>query len=353
MAFTRSGRLSTLEAARGLAALAVVSFHTNSAAQFIGHDLLKPLTAGEHGVDFFFVLSGFIMFFVHRGDFGQPQRARDYLMKRFIRLFPILWFVVGTCLLAKAAIGEPASLSVAGTSLFLYPSAERPYPLVLWTLRHEIVFYLAFGVLVLSRRGGLLLFAVWGSACMAQFILVALGRPIEGVGAFLLSSFQLDFFMGGLLAEAHRRRTFRPTFLPLFLGLVLVAALVTLEQTMPFHRQDPLDYVSPPAMLGTLALGFAFTVVLHGLLCIEPVVTPPNWLLELGAASYAIYLVHTPLNSLSQRLVVSLPPGFSHLIIGVVGVWGGLIVHRRLERPLTMALRGGTLLRRAASEPAR
>lgn len=332
-------KLETVEAARGIAALAVVVFHTNAAALFIGHDFFAPFSAGEHGVDFFFVLSGFIIFFAHGDEIGDRRRARDYVVKRFIRLFPILWIVAGSGLLAKAMIGEPVSLSVAGTSLFLYPSLERPYPLVLWTLRHELLFYLAFLVLIISRKAGAMLFGVWTAACLVQLGAVASGHPIEGVAAFLASSYHLDFIMGAALAAAHNRWNFSASPVPLLVGIALVVTWVVIEQTAPFHRHDVVDYLSLPAVLGTLCMGTAFTIVLHGLLRIEPIVKVPKVLIDLGSASYAIYLIHTPLNSLSQRLAVFLPSGLSHLFIAAIGVAGGVALHRWGERPLSESLR--------------
>ncbi|MCR2346177.1 hypothetical protein NSP34_25335, partial [Salmonella enterica] len=37
---------------------------------------------GNLGVDFFFVLSGFIIVFAHYKDINQPKRAPEYLLKR-------------------------------------------------------------------------------------------------------------------------------------------------------------------------------------------------------------------------------------------------------------------------------
>ena len=336
-------KLQTVEAARGIAALAVVCFHANSAARYMGHEPFPVLSPGEHGVDFFFVLSGFIIFFVHNRDIGRADRARAYMAKRFIRLFPILWVLLAACFLVKAIVGDLPSLAEIGTSVALYPSLERPYPLVLWTLRHELLFYLSFLVLIWNRKAGLWLMAAWAGACLAQLGLAAAGRPWQGLTAFFFSTYQLDFFLGALLAEAHRRWTFRVSYAPLALGVILIVVCLAVEQAAPFHRVGVLDYVSLPATLGTLALGLGFTVVLHGLLCIEPAVRVPRFLLLLGGASYAMYLIHTPINSLIQRLGPWQPPGLSHLVVIACGVAGGIALHLLIELPLARWLRGRML----------
>jgi len=48
---------------------------------------------GHAGVDFFFVLSGFIIFFVHGKDIGKPSRLPHYVWRRFIRIYPVYWAV--------------------------------------------------------------------------------------------------------------------------------------------------------------------------------------------------------------------------------------------------------------------
>src|SRR5574343_121942 len=54
----------------------------------------SALHFGYLGVDFFFVLSGFIIYHIHAKDIGQPQKITPYLLKRFIRLYSIFWVVM-------------------------------------------------------------------------------------------------------------------------------------------------------------------------------------------------------------------------------------------------------------------
>ena len=46
------------------------------------------------GVDFFFVLSGFIIYRVHRGDIGSPHRLSRYAWRRFVRIYPTYWIIL-------------------------------------------------------------------------------------------------------------------------------------------------------------------------------------------------------------------------------------------------------------------
>ena len=46
------------------------------------------------GVDIFFVLSGFIIYFIHAKDIGRPQRIYNFAKKRLSRVYPAYWVVL-------------------------------------------------------------------------------------------------------------------------------------------------------------------------------------------------------------------------------------------------------------------
>jgi peptidoglycan/LPS O-acetylase OafA/YrhL len=322
-----------------LAALAVAFFHANASMNFMGGATVPIFSLGENGVDFFFVLSGFIIAWVHGGDIGRPQRAFDYAAKRFIRLFPILWIVVGGWLLVRLAMGEVQQNAV-GTSLLLYPSLIKPAPLVVWTLRHELVFYCAFSVLIIDRRWGETLFVAWATLCLVQVVLSILGSPLTGLSAFFLSSFNLDFMLGMIVAGAHRLFRFKNGMMPLWIGLAAVAGIMGLREMLGGGRLGMLDYVSTGATIWTLALGASFALLLHGLLCAEDLMSIPRPLLMLGASSYSLYLAHTALNSATQHAAILLPVVASQLFMVAAAVIGGWLLYSRIEKPLAGFLRG-------------
>lgn len=340
-----AGKLQTVELARGIAALAVVAFHTNTTAAFVGLESSAWLSPFQFGVDFFFVLSGFIIFHVHRGDMGQPDKARPYLIKRFVRLYPLLWIVAGGWIVLRTLTGQGPGASGIGSSLLLYPSLVETVPKVVWTLRHEVLFYLAFGLAILNRKAGLALFGLWTGGVLYQMVRIAGGNPIEGVGSLLLSSFQIDFVLGALVAVLADKLRAR-SWLPLVLGLVLVAAFAWASVTQDIGRTSILDYTSH----GTLFLplnGAAFAMVLYGLLCIEDRVTVPRWGVLLGGASYAIYLVHTVTNAILQHAAFQLGNGLGHLFLFASGIAVGIGIHLLVERRLTSTLRGWLLPQRS------
>jgi peptidoglycan/LPS O-acetylase OafA/YrhL len=70
--------LKSLQACRAAAAILVVLYHTSHGIfrlpRYFEHKPFGPVfDFGFAGVDFFFVLSGFIMMHVHAADIGRPS----------------------------------------------------------------------------------------------------------------------------------------------------------------------------------------------------------------------------------------------------------------------------------------
>ena len=349
----KSATIRTVEMARGLAALFVVLFHANSSADEFGGPDFGWLTFGEHGVDFFFVLSGFIIALAHGRDIGMPSTGKPYVLKRAIRLLPPLWIIVigWTCL--RAVMGAPVDPGAVARSTLLYPSLAPTIPIVVWTLRHEMLFYLVFLVLIVRPGIGRALFAIWGIGAVAQLVLAAFGRPVLGIASFFLSTYTLDFMMGMGLGFLHRRHHFTARAWPLLAGIALTAALLVAGQVLAIKREGLSDYISLAATWWTLALGVGFAVTLHGLVRIEQRVKVPNVCVFLGAASYTIYLMHTIANSFTQRIVARLPDalkeaGIGHVVMVLAGIIVAVIFYRIVERPVTGYLRRMLVPRAAA-----
>lgn len=165
----RRPTLQSIQAGRGLAASLVVAYHGGrmlALPQYVGYVPLHGIFAfGHAGVDFFFVLSGFIISYVHHADVGRPRRLMHYAFQRVTRIYPVYWAATAIVILSLFFSHDPAAqlapLHVAA-SLLLIPHNQEPVLGVAWTLEHEMLFYLAFGVAILSRRlGGVLYFAAW------------------------------------------------------------------------------------------------------------------------------------------------------------------------------------------------
>ncbi|NBQ54213.1 MAG: acyltransferase, partial [Proteobacteria bacterium] len=59
----------------------------------------------RYGVDFFFVLSGFIILHAHMDDIGRPARLGRYLWRRAVRVYPIYWICLTLSVGALVVMG--------------------------------------------------------------------------------------------------------------------------------------------------------------------------------------------------------------------------------------------------------
>ena len=103
--------IQSVQVMRGLAAISVVAFHTSlimAQPEYGGLRSFEWITScGWFGVNFFFVLSGFIIFFAHAKDIGRPGRLTAYLWRRFSRVYPAYWvFLTLFIFAALAGVGK-------------------------------------------------------------------------------------------------------------------------------------------------------------------------------------------------------------------------------------------------------
>ena len=84
-------KLEIIQAFRGIASIGVLLTHCGVIFQDqLGRPFLSNLFAfGGAGVDFFFVLSGFIIFYIHEKDINKPDRFKSFLLKRLSRVYPL------------------------------------------------------------------------------------------------------------------------------------------------------------------------------------------------------------------------------------------------------------------------
>lgn len=139
--------IDSIQWSRGLAAIGVFLFHLDiSTTEKFGHTWWSGwFLGGSTGVEFFFVISGFIILHTHRTDIGQPRQLTSFISKRFIRLYPIYWFVavpLGLVLLLGASSHVSRTLTGSDVilDLLLIPREGARTLQPAWTLQHELVF---------------------------------------------------------------------------------------------------------------------------------------------------------------------------------------------------------------------
>ena len=125
--------LVNIQALRGVAASLVVLSHLGVVEAKYGGDTILPgeTILGFSGVDLFFVISGFIMVHVTRGDFGAPRKAGAFLFSRFTRIYPLYWLVSLFLIVVWLRWPDMVFASATGSpdlikSLALWPESRPP-----------------------------------------------------------------------------------------------------------------------------------------------------------------------------------------------------------------------------------
>jgi exopolysaccharide production protein ExoZ len=234
------GRRSGIEAARGAAALLVVLYHGGRhLREDIGYvPLAGVFNFGHAGVDFFFVLSGFIILLVHHGDLGQPVRLGRYAWRRAARIYPLYWIATAATLLAVALQGKLATLSIAflGQSFLLWPQSVEPLLGVAWTLEYELLFYSIVAIAIVNLRCGIVAVLAWGIGIVAAAIWAVESFPLR----FVLADYNFDFFLGMSAAALLRGRTIpRPSLVLPVLPYSSPAGRPTISSCSPGSASRP------------------------------------------------------------------------------------------------------------------
>jgi peptidoglycan/LPS O-acetylase OafA/YrhL len=292
---TNSHAYPSLDALRGIAAISVMIIHCNLRAG--GMTLLPGATMA---VDFFFVLSGFVIGHAYEARLLAGQRVLDFMTLRLIRLYPlyflgmtlplltILWQVLmndAPFRRSLVAISYFLGILFLPTPTIVSPVSFRLFPLnsPAWSLSLEILINLAYAIFCLklsTRRLGWICAAGCVGLTVACFYFGTLDigwnwhQYLGGIARVVWS-----FSMGILLHRLYRPYRLSPRWLVLLIAIMIglfayrdqIAWLQLVSVIVVFPA---IVWVGASIQLG----GFA-----------EKAAT---WL---GAISYALYITHVPI----------------------------------------------------------
>jgi peptidoglycan/LPS O-acetylase OafA/YrhL len=332
-------KLTGIEAGRGVAATLVLLYHV---ARYLDNATGAPrlrdaFAFGHAGVDFFFVISGFIILFVHYDDVGAPGRLGRYVGRRFTRVMPTYWVALALTVAMHVAGRQGApSMADLALSASLLPSNQEMVLGIAWTLRFEVLFYALFCVLIVSRRGGLAVLALW----LLATVLGAVADVYPGwVPVPFYGAYNLEFFLGMAAAYMLRSGTVPRPRLVLAVGLALFCAAAVFEDV---HLLDGYGNAA------RLAYGIPGAIIVLGIAEADrqSLLRVPAVLRAVGAASYSIYIfqficIGTAWQVLfATRLAHVLPVGVAFVVLASAVLVGGVVMSRCVEHPLMRLVRG-------------
>ncbi len=314
-----------MDGLRAVAVLLVVAFHT---AKYSGMAPIGAvatlLRAGSHGVDLFFVLSGFCLSYptlarLQRAGFATFDAVR-FAAHRIVRIVPpyylaIAFFIAFALLLKAGHVPLPGGMArgaispgnVAMQALFLDGARVKMLNGSFWTLPVEFRWYFVFPIVLWAWTKSPKAFALIAAGAATLF--VTRGANVD--------AFVLPAFMSGIVAAAIHVRQIRLGWWPAAACVVLLGtAFATMGKTEWTYDFNPFWYLA----------AFAFVVAAGGSPRLSALLSL-RVLTVIGFASYSIYLLHEPLIAFAQER------GLNPLAAAAVGIAAGFAFWAVAERP--------------------
>lgn len=290
----------TLESLRGVAAIMVALFHCG----FVNGDKYPVIAQGPIFVDFFFVLSGFVMAFAYQDKIAQGLEFRSFILLRLGRLYPLhlvmllVWVpYIGAKYYAYHQLGmgpsdptQDNNLYTFSTNVLLLHSLgfhdDQNWNTVSWSISVEFYTYIVFFLMLSVFRAGFRGWHAWSLAMAAYAALWGLGEGtllktydygiLRAVGGFFLG-------VGVYTVHQHHQVTWGAVTSSLVeIGVVIVLAIAVIA--------------SEGSRLGQLLTFGVFAVTVYvfaaqraGMIS-RLLLTSP--MLFFGKLSYSVYMVH-------------------------------------------------------------
>jgi peptidoglycan/LPS O-acetylase OafA/YrhL len=330
MSSSRNDRFLALDSCRGLCACLVAWFHFNKdSGSFIAHSYLF--------VDFFFVLSGFVIAHSYLSRLAEPRQLGSFMVLRFGRLYPLHLFILG-CYVALESVKLLPALHGIGAG-HPFSSADRNVPALItnvlmihglgmhdaltwnrpsWSISTEFWCYLLFGVAATYgwiRKSVLVSVAVAGAALVYFFS----PRAMDATFDLGFARCVCGFSIGVLCYFVYKAAPKRPSSFGV--ATAYEALVLTVAVTFVSFAKD----------------GSAWTIL-------APVVfAPAVWLLSfesgglsallrhrsvqrIGVLSYSIYMTHGLVKDLADSAAVIFEKTTSVTVSRMVDVSGAGIV---------------------------
>ncbi|MEJ0084603.1 MAG: acyltransferase [Pseudomonadota bacterium] len=307
--------MNYLTSLRGIAALLVVLFHVK--LYFMDSAFTRAITPmlshGYLAVDFFLVLSGFIMAFKYHDNFRDAvcPNAADFLAKRVARVFPLHAFVM------IVYLSVPLTLYVTGREIdpnqfgayqyfckFLLIDlwtfdqiSWKSWNVPSWTISAELLAYLFFPLVMFGFQRlhkHAVPVILGGAALLLAFNYQSRGCPTLGqcIGQLGLFRCLIEFALGVGVYLLYRHTRGATARLFCIFTLAALAVYVALAVS-------PIpNYWYVPAMFAALLYGMlGFRSFVHRFLELKALVF-------LGDISYSVYLTHLLIAEVFFRVFV-------------------------------------------------
>lgn len=338
-------RLAALDGMRFLAALMVVLFHYMGMGpgtfDWLWGDRYQDVFPQAHpffafgrlGVDFFFVISGFVI-----AQSGWNRTPRQFFISRASRLLPMYWVAVLLTTGVAFFIGRDgyypdARTVIANLTMLQKPLGAMSVDGVYWTLWAELMFYVLFAIVVwrgVTYRRIVIFCGVW---TLAAVLAVALDNPFV---TLVVNPYSVPLFVAGM--AFHLIHRFGQT--PMLWGIVGMSWLLAANfLLMPNGRITAADHWHPRALWLLIFLVLVFAAIAVVALGYTSGIRW-KWLTTAGALTFPLYLLH---DEIGLNVIYHLRDRMNPYAVVAVLTAGMLVavylLERFVERPLAKRMR--------------
>ncbi len=298
-------RFEALDSWRGLAAVFIILFHAQVASHVRDAALVR---AGEMFVDFFFVLSGFVIAHAYAGRIAGGADLGRFMMLRIGRVLPLHLVMLALFIAMEAGkafvpgLGAPGDEAFTGTNdfsaiftnMFLVQVGthdQLTWNTPAWSIAAELVAYIVFGVAALFL-GRLLGLAAVAGAVLSLFVLWALApKGMESTYDFGHFRAIYGLCIGVLAYQIMMAATARRGLPAAARGSIAASTAVELATVAGALAFMTYAY----GTVAAFAAPFVFAVVVLVFAAEKGLVSTflrAKPLVAVGAISFSIYMVH-------------------------------------------------------------
>lgn len=324
--YSHKEHVPELDGLRGVAAITVIVSHCANAGflpQFLGKGF------GQQGVALFFVLSGYLIFYLYLDRNFTKSGIYQYALARCARVLPLFYGVVLLAAVVWVITGSGLygfnSTDQLMTNLLLFQGTG-----ILWSIPVEIQFYVLFVGFWWVYGSGYQKWALSG----LLVIQVALLALTIGYNFGLSSGYSLPYWLHFFVIGGVASLICPNVKVPNWIGVLTLCAL---PLALPEVRRM-LGWPVLPNYLDPITAGYpvlVFLLVLWGARAFRFLAHPV--LRYLGNISFGAYLLHWPLISVVSSLGIDGLGAFG-LVTGTTLLLASVSLHF-YERPVQRFLR--------------
>ncbi|MEH2260076.1 acyltransferase family protein [Nostoc sp.] len=307
--------IKSLTSLRGIAALVVVLHHFSSYGLPKTGSTLSTysnfFTNGYLWVDFFFILSGFIMTHVYAEDFYLKVSLNhycSYLFSRFARIYPLHIFIiflfiglefVKAFLLNTSAFTGKFNLTALVANIFLLQAFDLKCPPLLWcntywnepawSISVEFFIYCIFPflLLILLKKNHKIDLIIYSFTLVSILMLITFtcGNLDTIIGIPSIARCGLECILGIITYKIYCRGNYKKHFNLNFLAIIAITWIILIMHYYWHDFRNIHDWLILPAFsLLILSVSINNSLISNFL--------NSQLMLYIGTISYSIYMVH-------------------------------------------------------------